>query len=111
MRLLLELQRIARLQSEQLPGLQAVMLKTAKMGEARLKMAKMGTRLKTAMMGTRLKTAMMGTRVSSHVPQGLPRSPLCLPPNRPRNQRRQTAPRAGLRTPWQEQFGSHAYQS
>ena len=101
MRLLLELQRIARLQSEQLPGLQAVMLKTAKMV----------TMLKMAMMGMMPKTAMMGTRVSSHVPQGLPRSPLCLPPNRPRNQRRQTAPRAGLRTPWQEQLGSHAYQS
>ena len=93
MLLLLELERIERLQSEQLPGLPAAMLKTAKM----LTTAKMVTMLKTAKMGMMPKTAMMGTRVSSPVPQGLPRSPLCLPPNRHRNQRRLTAPRAGQR--------------
>ncbi len=87
MLLLLELQRIERLRSEQLPGLPAAMLKTAKMV----------TMLKTAKMGMMPKTAMMGTRVSSPVPQGLSRSPLCLPPNRHRNQRRLTAPRAGQR--------------
>ena len=87
MLLLLELERIERLRSEQLPGLPAAMLKTAKML----------TMLKTAKMEMMPKTAMMGTRVSSPVPQGLPRSPLCLPPNRHRNQRRLTAPRAGQR--------------
>ena len=93
MLLLLELERIERLRSEQLLGLPAAMLKTAKM----LTTAKMVTMLKTAKMGMMPKTAMMGTRVSSPVPQGLPRSPLCLPPNRHRNQRRLTAPRAGQR--------------
>jgi hypothetical protein len=95
MLLLLELERIERLRSEQLPGLPAAMLKTAKV----LTTAKMVTMLKTAKMRMMPKTAMamMGTRVSSPVPQGLPRSPLCLPPNRHRNQRRLTAPRAGQR--------------
>ena len=96
MLLLLELERIERLRSEQLPGLPAAMLKTAKM-LTMLKTAKMLTMLKTAKMEMMPKTAMMGTRVSSPVPQGLPRSPLCLPPNRHRNQRRLTAPRAGQR--------------
>ena len=101
MLLLLELERIERLRSEQLPGLPAAMLKTAKM-LTMLKTAKMLTMLKTAKMLMMPKTAMgmmpmMGTRVSSPVPQGLPRSPLCLPPNRHRNQRRLTAPRAGQR--------------